>query len=78
KLSLLKAQTAALSDKLNALGPRQALNRGYAILLNGKTAVTQVDQAAEEMTVLLQDGTLRVKTLNRRKEDHFGEEASIL
>ena len=78
KLTLLKAQTAALSDKLNALGPRQALNRGYAILLNGKTAVTQVEQAAEEMTVLLQDGTLRVKTLGRRKEDPFGEEASIL
>ena len=78
KLVLLKAQTAALTDKLNALGPRQALNRGYAILLNGKTAVTQVDQAADRMTVLLQDGVLRVQTLDKRKEDPFGEEASIL
>ena len=78
KLALLKAQAAALTDKLNALGPRQALNRGYAILLNGKTAVTQVDQAADKMTVLLRDGVLRVQTLDKRKEDPFGEEASIL
>ena len=70
--------TAALTDKLNALGPRQALNRGYAILLDGKTAVTQVEQAADEMTVLLQDGVLTVKTLDKRKEDPFGEEASFL
>ena len=40
--------------------------------------MTQVEQAADEMTVLLQDGALRVKTLDRRKEDPFGEEASIL
>ncbi len=78
KIALLKAQTVSLTGKLNALGPRQALNRGYAILLNGKTAVTHVEQAAAEMNVLLQDGVLRVKTLNRRKEDPFGEEASDL
>ena len=78
QVALLKARTQTAADKLNALGPRQALNRGYAILMNGKTAVTEVAQAAEEMTVLLKDGTLQVRTLNRRKEDPFGEEASVL
>ena len=78
QLTLLKARTQTASDKLNALGPRQALNRGYAILRSGKTAVTQVDQATEEMTVLLQDGTLRVRTLEKRKEDPFGQEASLV
>ncbi|MDO5325369.1 MAG: exodeoxyribonuclease VII large subunit [Clostridia bacterium] len=78
KLALLKARTQAANDKLNALGPRQALNRGYAILLSGKTAVTQIDQAKDEMTVLLQDGTLRVRTLEKRKEDPFGQEASLV
>ena len=78
KIALLKAQTAALTDQLNALGPRQALNRGYAILRSGKTAVTQVDQAADRMTVLLQDGVLTVQTLEKRKEDPFGEETGIL
>ena len=78
QVTSLKNKTAQCTDQLNALGPRQALNRGYAILLNGKTAVTQVDQAAEEMTVLLMDGRLRVRTLEARKEDPFGQEASLV
>ena len=78
QLTLLKARTQAANDKLNALGPRQALNRGYAILLDGKTAVTQVDQVKDEMTVLLQDGSIRVRTLEKRKEDPFGQEASLV
>ena len=77
-LSLMNARVQAASDQLNALGPRQALNRGYAILLDGRKAVTQVDRAKDEMTVLLQDGTLRVRTLEKRKEDPFGQEASLV
>ena len=76
QLALRQARVAALGDKLAALGPRQALNRGYAILLDGKNAVTSVDLAREEMTVLLRDGRIRVRTLDIRKEDPFGEEAS--
>ena len=76
--ALLKARLNLLSDKLAALGPRQALSRGYAILLNGKTAVTSVDQATQEMTVLLQDGRIAVRALSVRKEDPFGEEANEL
>ena len=74
----LKAQLVLLSDKLNALGPRQALSRGYAILLDGKSAVTKVSQAKENMTVLLQDGRIAVRAESIREEDPFGEEANEL
>ena len=63
-----------LSDKLNALGPRQALKRGYAVVRRGRDAVTSVEQAAAEMTLLLQDGRIEVRTVEVRKEDPFGPE----
>lgn len=78
RFSLLRSRLETLSNQLNALGPRQALDRGYAILLSGDQAVTQVSQVKEEMTVLMQDGRLRVKTLEIRKEDPFGEETAHL
>ena len=78
QLTLLSSRLEGLTQKLDALGPRQALSRGYAILLDGKQAVTQVSQAKEEMTVLLQDGRMSVRTLDIRKEDPFGEETDHL
>ncbi len=78
RLTLLKARVSTLSDRLTALGPREALNRGYAILLDGKAPVTSVLEARDEMNVILRDGVLRVRTLEKRKEDPFGGEASHL
>lgn len=78
QLSLLSSRVQTLSQKLDALGPRQALRRGYAILLSGKEAVTEVGKARDEMTVVLQDGRIRVKTLEVRKEDPFGEETGVV
>ncbi|MBE5787292.1 MAG: exodeoxyribonuclease VII large subunit [Clostridiales bacterium] len=78
RFALEKAQLVKLTEKLNALGPRQALSRGYAVVLAGKEAVTSVDQARDEMTLLLQDGRIDVKTLRVRKEDPFGQEAADL
>lgn len=73
-----RSQLTLLQNKLNALGPRQALSRGYAVVLSGKTAVTSVEKASEDMTLILQDGRVRVRTLEKRKEDPFGEEAGNL
>ncbi len=73
-----RSQLTLLQNKLNALGPRQALSRGYAVVLSGKTAVTSVERASEDMTLILQDGRVRVRTLEKRKEDPFGEEAGNL
>ena len=71
RFTLEKAQLTKLKEKLNALGPRQALARGYAVVLAGNTAVTSVEQAQEEMTLLLQDGRIQVRATQVRKEDPF-------
>ena len=78
QFTLLKTKTNQLSEQLNALGPKQALTRGYAVLLDGKRAVTSVEEAPENMDVLLQDGRLSVRVLDKRKGDPFGEEASFV
>lgn len=78
QLTLKKARTALLQDKLNALGPRQALSRGYAVVLAGKEPVVSVEQAQKEMTLLLQDGRIEVQAVAIRKEDPFGEETAVL
>ena len=78
QMALRASRLDGLAQKLDALGPRQALSRGYAILLDGKRAVTQVSQAREEMTVALQDGRIRVRALEVRKEDPFGEETAVV
>ena len=75
-MTLRRARLDTLMNQLSTLGPRQALNRGYAILLDGRRAVTRVEDAREDMTVLLQDGRIRVRALEIRKEDPFGEEAA--
>ncbi|MBO4925886.1 MAG: exodeoxyribonuclease VII large subunit [Clostridia bacterium] len=67
-----------LRNQLAALGPRQALERGYAVVLSGRDAVTSVSQVKDEMSLLMRDGRVRVRTLEVRKEDPFGEEASEL
>lgn len=74
QMTARKARLTLLSDKLNALGPRQALQRGYAVIRSSQGAVTSVEEAAENMTLLLRDGRIRVRTLEIRKEDPFGQE----
>ena len=76
--TLRKARLSQLSEKLNALGPRQALSRGYAVVLADGQAVTSVEQARDEMTLLLQDGRIQVRTIQIRKEDPFDQETAKL
>ena len=78
KLSLKKADIQRLTEKMNALGPRQALQRGYAFVLAQGRPVTSVDDAQEKMTLVMQDGTMNVHVDSIRKEDPFGEETAIL
>ncbi|MBE5782368.1 MAG: exodeoxyribonuclease VII large subunit [Clostridiales bacterium] len=78
QLALRKARLSLLGDKLSALGPRQALSRGYAVVLSGKKAITSVGDVQDEMTLVLQDGRVQVKTVNARKEDPFGKETAQL
>lgn len=78
RFTLEKAQLNKMKEKLNALGPKQALSRGYAVVLAGNKAVTSVDQAQDEMTLLLQDGRIRVRTAQIRKEDPFDQATAEL
>ena len=78
RCGMAHAQWTLLSDKLKALGPREALGRGYAVVLAGKSPVTSVRQAQENMTLLLQDGRVRVRTVEVREEDPFAEETADL
>ena len=78
QMTARKSRLTLLSDKLNALGPRQALQRGYAVVRSGQNAVTSVTQAAPRMTLLLQDGRILVDTVEVKKEDPFGQEATNL
>ena len=77
-LTMRQNRLSLLRDKLTALGPRQALSRGYAVVLADGKAVTSVDQTQEYMTLVMLDGRVDVKTLNARKENPFGEEAANL
>ena len=69
---LLSQQVGALSEKLRTVGPRQALERGYAIVMKEKKPVTGIAQAEGEMTVLFRDGSAQVRVLSRWEEDPFG------
>lgn len=78
RLTLRKARLSQLTEKLSALGPRQALSRGYAVVIAGDQVVTHVDKAKEEMTLLLQDGAISVRTIQIWKEDPFDQKATQL
>ena len=72
RLELLNQQVAALAGKLRSVGPRQALERGYAIALRDGSPVTGVAQARDDMTLLFRDGRARVRVLSVKEEDPFG------
>ena len=57
--------------RLEALGPRQALNRGYALMMAGGRLVRRTEDLKEEATVLLFDGAAKVRILDKKKGDPF-------
>lgn len=73
QLTLRKARLSLLTDKLSAIGPRQALNRGYALVMGKGGPIVSVEQAQENMTLLLRDGRINVRAVKIRKEDPFAE-----
>lgn len=68
-----KARLDILSNKLSALGPRQAMNRGYAIAMGKGKVLTSVRDIPEEISVLFADGSVSAQVLQVREEDPFGE-----
>jgi len=72
QLQMLAQRTDALCGKLYAVGPRQALARGYVIALKRGLPVTGVGQAEGELSLLFQDGEARVRVLDSKEGDPFG------
>ena len=72
RLELLGQQVESLAGKLLSVGPRQALERGYAIALKEKTPVTGIAGAEGDMTLLFRDGRAQVRVLSVKEEDPFG------
>ncbi len=71
---LLRQQVMQLGEKLRAAGPRQALERGYAIALQGEKVITSVTQARDEMKILFRDGYAQVRVISSEEGDPFGGE----
>ena len=63
-----------MTEKLRTVGPRQALERGYAIALRDGKPVTSIRHAADELTLLFRDGRARVRVLQSKEEDPFGNQ----
>ena len=70
KIEFLKLEVKRRSDQLNALNPRQVLNRGYSISTtkDGKVIKTVKDvQPGQEIITSLNDGTIN-STVNKVEE----------
>ncbi len=76
-LAALRARLEASAASLNALGPKQALDRGYVIALSGGKPVTSVKEIKEHMTLILRDGRAVVRTQEIKEGDPFGEENDL-
>lgn len=73
-----KTRLRLLSDKLRALGPAQALERGYLLAVKNGVPVTRVGAAQGEMTLIFKDGRAKVNTISAERGDPFGGEGKVL
>ncbi len=73
----LRARLDASALSLNALGPKQALSRGYAIALSGGRVATSVKEMGDQLTLILRDGRARVRVEEIKEGDPFGEENNL-
>ena len=70
-LTARKNRAATCEARLYALGPMQALNRGYMLAMADGRLVTGVDEVAPEMTLIMKDGRARVRALRAERGDPF-------
>jgi len=72
RLETLHAQLERAQVKLLAVGPMQALSRGYVIALKDGRPATNIDQAKAEMTLVFQDGRAQVRVISTERGKPFG------
>ena len=71
RMLLTKGKLTELESKLDVLGPKQALRRGYAMVLHHGKAVTKVGDMPPEAELVLGDGRVLVRTLEKKEGDPF-------
>ncbi|MBR6525164.1 MAG: exodeoxyribonuclease VII large subunit [Clostridia bacterium] len=71
RMLLTKSKLTELESKLDVLGPKQALRRGYAMVLSNGRAVTKVGDMPLEAELVLGDGRVLVRTLEKKEGDPF-------
>ncbi len=74
RVQLLRQRVQLLGEKLHAAGPKQVLERGYALAVRGETVITSVLQAQGEMELLFRDGRALVRVISSKEGDPFGSE----
>jgi exodeoxyribonuclease VII large subunit len=67
----LTGRVYLLADKISAIGPKQALERGYAIVIASGVPITRVEQARDVMQVLLFNGRVNVRMTSTEAGDPF-------
>ena len=69
--ALRREQVGAHVKRLEALGPRQALIRGYTLTLSGGGIVRSVKDLKDRAALLMADGYAEVEILDRKEGDPF-------
>lgn len=71
RVSLSRARLSGTAEKLQALGPRQALGRGYAVVISDGRVAQSLSELGEEALLLFRDGRARVRTIEKKAGDPF-------
>ena len=69
--ALKKEQVSASVKRLEALGPRQALERGYALALSGGKAALGIGDLKDRALLLMRDGYAEAVITDRKEGDPF-------
>ena len=71
RMLLSRAALERLISKMELLGPRKALDRGYAVVVADGRAVTSIGDMPLEAELILKDGRVRVRTVEKKEGDPF-------
>lgn len=72
-MTLRKTTLQKLVDKLHAFGPKDALRRGYALVMDGKTPVLSVKALKSSATLVMTDGRANITINDIKGGDPFGD-----
>ena len=61
-----RAAVKLLAEKATALGPRNVLERGYAIIKKGKKLVTNAEVLSGDISITMHDGTKNARILDEQ------------